>query len=377
MRAMINRMLWVLVVGAMGEAAYGDGKFFVREKVPADLPYQRAFLTFFNGYETLLVQSKYELAKPADVNSLGWVVPVPAVPEVASVRADVASWFFSATGRRTQPRPVHVSDMLSLSGIVLFFAGVVLCIPWCTPYVVEYLFPGRMRLPRLAGGRLARIAAVLMVGGLLLAIITGGRAGRMAAGGPPVEVVKAQQAGIYDVKVIRADTAEAITSWLRDNGFNFGQADTDVLQDYVRRGWCFVTAKVGPDSQASDRKVVTDGLVAPLILRFPVEKPIYPLALTATAGSATEILLYTLTEKKLSCGERLKLRNARHSGAQVEILADALAQSQSSVLFTAVHPDKRMLCKFKWRLTAEQMRQDLEFGPALDDEPYAERTIVW
>ena len=36
-----------------------------------------------------------------------------------------------------------------------------------------------------------------------------------------------------------------------------------------------------------------------------------------------------------------------------------------------------MLCKFKSRLTAAQMRQDLTFAAASDNEPYKERKIVW
>jgi hypothetical protein len=179
------------------------------------------------------------------------------------------------------------------------------------------------------------------------------------------------------VKVIRGDSAEAVTSWLKDNGFNFTQTDVTSLQGYIARGWCFVTAKVGPDSQASDHKVVTEGLVAPLILRFPTKKPIYPLALTATAGTATEVLIYALSDKKLSCGERLKLRVAGHRSVQTQVLAETLAASKSPALFAGIPDGKNMLCKFKSRLTAEQMRQDLKFGPAPDDEPYAERKIVW
>jgi hypothetical protein len=41
MRPTTGMMLWMLVVGAIAEAAYGDGEFFVRERVPADVPDQR------------------------------------------------------------------------------------------------------------------------------------------------------------------------------------------------------------------------------------------------------------------------------------------------------------------------------------------------
>jgi len=102
-----------------------------------------------------------------------------------------------------------------------------------------------------------------------------------------------------------------------------------------------------------------------------------PLALMATAATATEILIYTLSDKKLSCGERLRLRAAGHRSVQTEILANTLAESKSPAVFADIPNGRNMLCKFKSRLTAEQMKRDLEFDPAPDNGPYAERRIVW
>jgi hypothetical protein len=136
--------------------------------------------------------------------------------------------------------------------------------------------------------------------------------------------------------------------------------------------------KVGPDAEADDRRVIYEGLAAPLILKFDSEQPIYPLILTATVGTETEILIYTLSDAKLTCKERLALRHAGRTSPEL-LLRGLLAQAEIEEwpLLRDVPQRAMMLCKFKGRLTPTQMSQDLEFTPAQDNQPYRERKIVW
>ena len=196
--------------------------------------------------------------------------------------------------------------------------------------------------------------------------------------GAGIDVVKAEKAGIYDVKVIRGTGAEPILEWLRQTGFRFDPSDHKVFQEYVDQGWCFITARVAPDPETNQKKIVHEGMVAPLILGFKSDRPVYPLALTATAGTETEILLYTLSDAKLTCGERLTLRHARRAEAQ-NILRTLVAQAEVEEwpLLRNLPEEAMMLCKFKGRLTPAQMNRDLEFVAAQDNEPYRERRIAW
>jgi hypothetical protein len=66
--------------------ASGDGLFIVRDDVPPKLPYQRALNVFDGTNETLLVQSAFE-QRTGMPSTVGWIVPVPNVPELAGMSA--------------------------------------------------------------------------------------------------------------------------------------------------------------------------------------------------------------------------------------------------------------------------------------------------
>jgi hypothetical protein len=359
MKALSRGALLLFVVGGFAGWAQADGKFFA-EKVPADIPYQRAFLIFHEGSETLVLQSKYALAQSAAVHSLGWVVPVPAIPSLASIDADVARTFFLMTSFRTQPDVRHISAPLLPIGVVLFLGGAVLLLV----RLVEYPFVGRRPLITSA---IATLAGFFLVG---LTIPHLGAEG--------VEVVKAEKVGIYDIKVIRGETGEGIIAWLNENRFAFNDEDAQLFKEYVDRGWCFVVAKVEPGVETQERQIVAEGMVAPVIMKFETETAVYPLALTATTGAKTEVLIYTLSDKKLTCGERLKLRFAGKAEAKnVLDLLLTLAQAEKWSLLDSVPDKSMMLCKFKDRLTPAEMKQDLVFEFAPDNNPYREGKVVW
>ena len=90
----VSSVLAVLVLVFSTAPLYADGRFFVREKVPASIPYQRALLMFEDGCETLILQSKYHLHASGTGPFLGWVVRIPAVPELATMDAEIADCIF-------------------------------------------------------------------------------------------------------------------------------------------------------------------------------------------------------------------------------------------------------------------------------------------
>ena len=119
MRFTAGGLALAAVVGILVANARGDGKFFVPEKVPPGVPYQRALLIFHDDSETLILQSKYDLRQSVAVDSLGWVVPVPAVPEIASAWPDMARHCFRKAALRTQPDLFRISTSLPRAVSVL------------------------------------------------------------------------------------------------------------------------------------------------------------------------------------------------------------------------------------------------------------------
>jgi hypothetical protein len=371
MRKLVKGLLLAVVIGGLCDSACGDGKFFVTEKVPAGVPYQRAFIFFHDDSETLVLQSQYKLPRSTAIGDLGWVVPAPAVPELASVDSAAAKQFFRDLSFRTQPEPHHISSYLLAPAVVVFLGALALLLV-C---LMEYPFLSRTKLSRTAWHKRARASALVAIFTFVFVVALVPPLQRGTAG---VEVLKAEKVGIYDVKVIRGETAGTITNWLDENGFGYDANDSAVFENYVDRNWCFVTAKVATDPNTAEGQIVAEGLVAPLILKFPSEEPVYPLALTSVAGTKTEVLLYTLSDRKLTCGGRLPLRHARETDPQVTLrVLRMMAEIEGWTLFDDVPDESMMLCKFKGRLTPDQMKQDLILKPAPDNEPYRETKTVW
>jgi hypothetical protein len=315
--------------------AHADGKFYAGEAVPPGVPYQRALLLFEAGKETLVLQSKFG----APGGSLGWVVPVPAVPELGTLPAEVSGQLFFALDVSAQPETISVSSLLiaalSLGGLA---AGI-------------FLFR-RRRL--LWGGLCVAGTVLLAMGGLTLNLTRSS-----------IAVLHEESVGIYDVKVITGDDGAHLVAWLAENGLQFTRADEPILDGYRRKGWCFVVARVRERAARRDPQELVD----PLILRFAAPAPIYPLALTGTTSTPTEVLLYTLSPSKLDARGVLPLRFAGRTEAGSSPLALASGATWQPL---AWERSLRYLCKFKGTLRPEQMQSDLVLAAAADNDPYRE-----
>ena len=335
--------------------AQGNGKFFHLEKVPVKVPYQRALLMFEDGEETLVLQSKYKTVGTQDGNSIAWVVPVPSVPELSSMDAIGAKVIFFMLAVRSPRKYIPIVTIATTISILVLIALLI-------AKVLNWLFAKLIKEKEKPVSAL-RISIGLIVGIILLTSILMPSLGR-----PPVDILKAETVGIYDVKVIRGEDANAVTEWLSGNGFGFGETDTKVFDQYVKKGWCFVTAKVDKEVISSPEEYVSEGLAAPLILRFDSNEAIYPMALTGTTGFDTEVLLYVLSDHKMECGERLKL-------AFFGEINSPFGDKYSLEFFRDAKTRSWQMCKFKGTLKPNQMKEDIVFKQAKDDKPY--REIRW
>lgn len=341
---------------------FADGKIYW-EKVNAKIPYQRALILFDEGKETLLLQSKYEIPGDPGKHTLGWVVPVPAVPEVGSMNAAGADQLFQHLSLYSRPEVTDLTliTALSVAGLCASIAFIALAASFFRRFTAHKSF-----LRNLAGAALSILAMVILIIPLTIS---------QSKGVSGIEIVKSSKVGIYETKVVRADSAENLLQWLRENSFSFDPKDAKAIQSHIDRKWCFVTAKVDASISSANRAHISRKLLAPLILTFPTPRPVYPTALTATGGHSTEILIYLASKGPMKTEAPLTLRY-RDSRDLTRIWPE-LCGVEPEEQFESMPQGLGYLTKFKSILTPEEMEKDIEFIPDPGAQPYRDHVYRW
>jgi len=98
----------------------------------------------------------------------------------------------------------------------------------------------------------------------------------------PVKVIKTQTIEYYDITTLSSTNAEALSSWLTQNGYQFPEKAASSLEDYINNKWFFVAVKIDPSklSKTAEEQLVT-GHATPLQLTFETEKLVYPLKISS------------------------------------------------------------------------------------------------
>lgn len=102
-----------------------------------------------------------------------------------------------------------------------------------------------------------------------------------------VNVVEQKTIDYYDVSVLEATDAEALATWLNDNGYPYPEKYSYIFNDYINNGWYFVAAKIVP-AVADDSTVTTalnNGTATPLQLTFTAKNIVYPMKISQIVGS--------------------------------------------------------------------------------------------
>ncbi|MBM4042259.1 MAG: DUF2330 domain-containing protein [Planctomycetes bacterium] len=100
--------------------------------------------------------------------------------------------------------------------------------------------------------------------------------------------------GEFHVDILAAQGGGGLGAWLRENGYAIPGEAEPVLEQYVKKAFYFVAAKIRKDALGG-RATVTSALT-PLAITFATEKPFYPLAISAISSAPeNELLLVTVT----------------------------------------------------------------------------------
>lgn len=310
--------LLLAAAGAGGEAR-GDGKVLPPVLLAQEvaMPDQRALLAWKDGVETLVIESSFV----GEGTDFAWVVPLPAKPEVeAATRGTLPSvsalmlpvvrpaveelWLvvmlaaivvvvsvlggWRATGWGLRALVVAGSGLVvgailsAIFGLGLFFpfAGMVFACWW-----------GRGVINKKAS--LFAHLVVVLVSLLLIAmsIPTVGKVrGYASEGGTEAAglTLERRVVGDFDVTLLSGREGASVARWLADNGFALPDPARAEAERHAEAGGWFVASRVRRDFAERAKSVP-----APLVFRFPTEKPVYPMRFTgAGATGPLEVELF-------------------------------------------------------------------------------------
>jgi hypothetical protein len=114
-----------------------------------------------------------------------------------------------------------------------------------------------------------------------------------------VRVLEAGVVGSLDYKILEADRADALYTWLKENKYSYG-GDEATLDHYIKQKWIFTVMKIDPMQMKKKPDGSYEGEVTPTRFVFASEKLIYPLKITQlSVKDKTEALFYIQTAYKV------------------------------------------------------------------------------
>src|ERR1700736_4711597 len=123
----------------------------------------------------------------------------------------------------------------------------------------------------------------------------GGLKDTQAEGKPRPTTVKVLEAGIVgslDYKIITAERADDLFTWLKDNKYSYG-GDQATLDFYIQKKWFFTVMKIDTNQMKKSADGSFTGDVTPTRFNFASDKLVYPLKITRlSVKDHTEALFY-------------------------------------------------------------------------------------
>ena len=114
-----------------------------------------------------------------------------------------------------------------------------------------------------------------------------------------VKVLEAGVVGSLDYKIITAERADDLFTWLKENKYTFS-GDEATLDYYIKKKWFFTVMKIDTMQMKKNPDGTFAGEVTPTRFQFASEKLIYPLKITQiSVKDKTEALFYVQAPYKV------------------------------------------------------------------------------
>lgn len=97
-----------------------------------------------------------------------------------------------------------------------------------------------------------------------------------------VYVVETKKIDYYDISVLLANDSQALTKWLKDNGFQFPAGVDYIFDSYISNQWYFTAVKIDTSAiSPSVNNQLREGHMVPLQLKFATDKIVFPLKISS------------------------------------------------------------------------------------------------
>lgn len=274
---MIKGVLALVAAWFLTALAAADGGFLPHgvEAKPT-IPYQRAFLSWRDGKETLIVESVLN----APVGDYAWIVPLPSVPSKLEA---CTPGTLESVAQLARPEIDPVDSNFAGAGIVLLGYFSLAAMRTAT----RRRAPGESQTLRFL--YIVLVATPLLL--IALAIVCPVYAGLGDVGASKNDVVihSAGDAGPYRYEVVSSGFGGGLRAWLAENGYAMPAKAGAAIDAYVAKRWCFAAMKLRHD---------LPGSVAPIPVRFVFDsrEPIYPMALTGATNDRLRLDLFVVAD---------------------------------------------------------------------------------
>lgn len=282
---------------------------------------QRNILVFGETQVSLIPQVRFE----GNARDFGILVPVPAVPTLSTVGANI----FSEASFLTQPLVRQGSDGCGCDDNVLNSRN--------------------LNFPDSRGA----LASTDESGG--------------------VTVIYEQMVGTFQAAVLQATSAADLTQWLNENDYKFDPADSDVLQEYVDQDWFFVAMKLDTNQVPRFVNQWWAATTSPAKITFASDGSslTYPLKISAiSTNERMEVLVYTIGKDPYRfSGAKLEYANAID-----EDEAEAIAENFPTLAQFAT--EGTFITKLRRTFSKSEMQDDIEISLTDDRSEFREVRYV-
>lgn len=193
-----------------------------------------------------------------------------------------------------------------------------------------------------------------------------------------VVVLDQQRVAGYDAAVLRADTGEALTDWLKENEYEYSPAVAEWAKPYIAQNWVFTALKIAPkDSLPAEGTTNLESTA--LRITFTTERPLFPYREPKSDAQAAklqkpyrDLSIFFLSDKRsdgaLGAGETWTGKTVWANDLKPEQIERLLKDLK---LPANALPDKPWLTEFSDRWPYDTAASDLYFSAAAKQTPLA------